>query len=258
MLLKEGHAFEYIAQAACLLPLTDYPLFADIRHHFSLRYKEELNRYKESTSTILSRLENEGPLASAAFTSLKKVKGGWDTDLLTTKETSHVLQLLFYTGDIQIVNRIGATRYFARTADVIPHSIRHQENDMSMDERAQQLLVKYARAYRLFSSDDPRYGWQRLTASQRKQFHQRNIDSNLFTSVTIEGVKRPYAILTNDLDSLLSHSRELEPSIQFLSPLDPFLWRRERIEDLYSFVYRWEIYTPASKRKIGPYGMPIL
>lgn len=72
LLLKEGHAFEYIAQAACLLPLTDYPLFADIRHHFSLRYKEELHRYKESTSTILSRLENEGPLASAAFTSLKK------------------------------------------------------------------------------------------------------------------------------------------------------------------------------------------
>lgn len=257
-LLQNGQAVEYMAQAACLLPIDDYPLFADIRTSFALQLQQDLDRYKESTSTILSRLENEGPLASTAFTSVKKVRGGWDTDAMTTKETSHVLQLLFYTGDIQVVKRIGATRFFARTADVIPQSLRIQENDMSKQERTNLLIMKYARAYRLFSSDDPRYGWQKLGAARRKELHKNAIDTHAFTPVSIEGVKRPYAVLTSDVDYLLNCSEEPIESIEFLSPLDPLLWSRERIEDLYSFIYRWEIYTPASKRKIGPYGMPIL
>lgn len=36
------------------------------------------------------------------------------------------------------------------------------------------------------------------------------------------------------------------------------LWSRKRLEDLFHFEYRWEIYTPAVKRKYGYYAMPIL
>lgn len=46
--------------------------------------------------------------------------------------------------------------------------------------------------------------------------------------------------------------------IRFLPPLDNLLWRRSRIADLFSFEYKWEIYTPAVKRTYGYYAMPIL
>ena len=33
---------------------------------------------------------------------------------------------------------------------------------------------------------------------------------------------------------------------------------RRRLRDLFDFCYIWEAYTPAAKRQVGPYGMPVL
>jgi uncharacterized protein YcaQ len=44
----------------------------------------------------------------------------------------------------------------------------------------------------------------------------------------------------------------------FLAPLDPFMWDRSALEPLYDFTYRWEVYTPAAKRRWGYYVLPIL
>lgn len=256
--LSDGEAFEYYAQAACLLPITDYPLFADVRQQFTNKLSKELFHLSDVINVILSRLANEGPLPSSAFTSTKRVQGGWDTNTPTTKESSHALQLLFYTGRIQVVQRKGSLRFFARTEDSIPNDLLLEEQFSSPGERTTELQLKYARAYRLFSHDDPRYGWQKHPAQRRKQLHQQAVERNQFTEVLIEGIKRPYTILTEDIDMLLSAENDQPTGIEFLSPLDPLLWRRERLMDVYNFYYRWEIYVPESKRTVGPYGMPIL
>ncbi|PLR78331.1 hypothetical protein CU633_05850 [Bacillus sp. V3-13] len=40
--------------------------------------------------------------------------------------------------------------------------------------------------------------------------------------------------------------------------MDNLLWRRPRLEHLFDFSYKWEIYFPQSKRQYGYYVMPIL
>jgi uncharacterized protein YcaQ len=46
--------------------------------------------------------------------------------------------------------------------------------------------------------------------------------------------------------------------VRFLAPFDPVVWDRRRFSHLWGWEYRFEAYTPASKRVLGYYAMPLL
>jgi len=46
--------------------------------------------------------------------------------------------------------------------------------------------------------------------------------------------------------------------VRFLAPFDPLVHDRDRFEKLWGWTYRFEAYTPAAKRKLGYYAMPLL
>lgn len=46
--------------------------------------------------------------------------------------------------------------------------------------------------------------------------------------------------------------------VRLLAPFDPLVHDRARFELLWGWVYRFEAYTPAPKRKLGYYAMPLL
>jgi uncharacterized protein len=47
-------------------------------------------------------------------------------------------------------------------------------------------------------------------------------------------------------------------AVRLLTPFDPVVWDRDRFELLWGWVYRFEAYTPAPKRKLGYYALPLL
>jgi uncharacterized protein len=52
--------------------------------------------------------------------------------------------------------------------------------------------------------------------------------------------------------------READAVVRLLAPFDPVVWDRRRFELLWGWPYRFEAYTPASKRKHGYYALPML
>lgn len=46
--------------------------------------------------------------------------------------------------------------------------------------------------------------------------------------------------------------------VRLLAPFDPVVWDRRRFEILWGWTYRFEAYTPVSKRKLGYYALPLL
>jgi hypothetical protein len=47
-------------------------------------------------------------------------------------------------------------------------------------------------------------------------------------------------------------------AVRLLAPFDPVVWDRRRFETLWGWRYRFEAYTPAPKRQLGYYALPLL
>jgi hypothetical protein len=47
-------------------------------------------------------------------------------------------------------------------------------------------------------------------------------------------------------------------AVRLLAPFDPVVWDRRRFELFWGWAYRFEAYTPASKRRLGYYALPML
>ena len=51
---------------------------------------------------------------------------------------------------------------------------------------------------------------------------------------------------------------ESADTVRLLAPFDPIVWDRRRFELLWDWPYRFEAYTPVSKRRWGYYALPLL
>jgi uncharacterized protein YcaQ len=49
-----------------------------------------------------------------------------------------------------------------------------------------------------------------------------------------------------------------QDAARLLAPFDPVVWDRRRFEILWGWAYRFEAYTPAPKRRLGYYALPLL
>jgi uncharacterized protein len=49
-----------------------------------------------------------------------------------------------------------------------------------------------------------------------------------------------------------------DEDVRLLTPFDPIVWDRRRFEIFWGWAYRFEAYTPAPKRKLGYYALPLL
>lgn len=266
-LLQERKVFEYFANAACVIPMADYPIFEPTRAGMRERTAAAVEALRPVVDQVLDRLRAEGPLPAKAFESEERVHGYWDNDRAKTKATSHALNLLMDAAHIRIVGREGNQRLFDVTERSVPAELLALAGSLGEVEAGRLMTHKYMRAYRVFEPSDARFGWQRLKAAERRAIMEQSVAAGVITALAIEDLDRPYYMLSSDLDRLIDHQRQIDGAgdqadddapITFLPPLDNLLWSRKRLEDLFGFEYRWEIYTPAVKRKYGYYAMPIL
>jgi len=104
-------------------------------------------------------------------------------------------------------------------------------------------------------------------AAIRAELRRDLVDRGELFAAVVEGMRGERYVVADELPLLAQAEREvaagappgdLAPTCSFLAPLDPLLWDRGALEPLYGFDYRWEVYTPAAKRRWGYYVLPIL
>ena len=267
-LYPEKKVFEYWAQARCILPLEDWEVFEWRRERWSLEktiegmmvnsrsdtYQHEV---LEAIEYIRMKLAQEGSLPTRALDTGKKVRGNWG---FTAKASSQAMEHLWWAGEIVVSERRNEERHYALAAHWLPKT-RSKKKAKDHITMLREKLVKFIRAYGVVDASDPRLGWRNWPVGERKAELEALLGGGVITPLEVQGLqgKRRY-YLWSELAEMLEgiSAAKVSPQVWFLPPLDNLLWRRERIVDLFGFDYKWEIYVPETKRKYGPYILPIL
>jgi len=164
--------------------------------------------------------------------------------------TTHLLDGMHYRGLLRVQRREQGQRIYA--------SVDHEPDLRSNQEKAKALLELVLAKYAPLPSrtlsqlcNHLRYGAPHLTAElKRAQIAARKTLPN----VDIDGVTWFWP----EGEDPKSNRFQLDEEARLLAPFDPIVWDRHRFELFWGWAYRFEAYTPAAKRKLGYYALPLL
>jgi uncharacterized protein YcaQ len=178
----------------------------------------------------------------------------------SSNASTQLLDGMHYRGLLRVARREGGVRLYAarphwqaRPASIDPAQQRARMDalvDLAVAQYAPLpgptlgLLVSYLRAAApQWEADRPRA----LKQAQARLAHAR-----------VDGVDWYWPAGENP--TARKHRRHAEDSdtLRLLAPFDPIVWDRRRFELLWGWAYRFEAYTPAAKRQLGYYALPML
>lgn len=245
----EKSVFEYWAHALAYIPTRDYRHFvAAMRAH-----REKPSAWfggvtGAELATMLRRIRRDGPLSIRDIDdeALVDKTHPW----ASRKPSKRVLQHGFYGGQLAISARTGMVKTYEL-------SDRHfgwppRPRIATEAQTLEYLLDRALRAQGAVSLDSACY----MDAPRKKPMAEliaARVRRGRLVPVSIDGLKPHWATpeaLAEDLTGT--------DLVHILSPFDPLVIQRSRLEQLFGHVHRFEAYVPAAKRKFGYFALPVL
>jgi uncharacterized protein YcaQ len=254
MAYRDRELFEYWGHEAALLPVALHPLMrwrmkraeamVDRWGHIHKVVREAPGLIEH----VLDVVRDKGPVTArdiAQEEMRSKDNWGWNWSREKT-----VLEYLFYAGLVSAADRRNFERVYDLTDRVIPRAI--LDLPTPADEEAhRELLMIAAHSCGVGTAADLADYFRLPVPTARPRIAELVEDGRL-EQVEVQGWHVPAYVVPGTPVPRRAHARAL------LVPFDPLIWERDRIERLFRFHYRIEIYVPAHKRTHGYYVLPFL
>ena len=174
-----------------------------------------------------------------------------------------VLEQLYSDGELVIHHKQGARKFYDLARNHIPAELLDAPDPLPDDfaHLKWRLLRRISAVGLLWNR--PSDAWLNiwgLKSPERNRAFEELLEEGKILEIRVEGIKNRLYCNAEDLPLVerVLGEEAYKARCEFLAPLDCFLWDRKLINELFGFDYRWEIYTPAAKRKYGFYELPVL
>jgi len=215
-----------------------------------------LTEQRVVADAVLERLAADGPLSTAAFAEHAHAIDWW---WAPTRASRAVMEALFVIGRIGIARRDGNRRYYDLMERLVPPELLTLAE--SEEEAMTHRLLSRFRAVGLTTpvgtQSEVMYGAG--TARERVERTERLVDAGRLVPVSVDGLKGPRYLVAEDLPTLNASAQAGgDVDVALIAPLDPIVWDRRMLRELWGFDYLWEVYVPEKKRRWGYYVLPLL
>ncbi|GHE14413.1 winged helix-turn-helix domain-containing protein [Klenkia taihuensis] len=244
--------FEFWAHEASYLPVRLQPFLrwrmaAAEQHAWGsmLRVQRERPDY---VAALLERVRDAGPLKASELGEQRPSTPG---QMWNWHPGKAALEYLFYVGALTARSRTaGFERVYDLTERVLPPAVVAAPTPARPDA-VRELVRTASRALGVATEMDLR-DYFRLPVADARTAVAELAEAGQLLPVEVEGWDR-----LAWLDPAARRPRGARARA-LLSPFDSLVWERPRVERLFGFRYRLEIYTPAAQRVHGYYVLPFL
>jgi uncharacterized protein YcaQ len=265
---RKRELFEYWGHAACLLPISLYPL---MRYRMHPEETRTFVRSKRGTyvAQVYSDVAERGPIAASELSNPGKRSGNW----WSWGAGKAAIEYLYDSGLVAIAGRRGFERLYDLAERVIPPTALAAPAP-PREESMKQLICLAAKACGVGTFGDitgyfKTDGWHDRVATE--PWWERKKGTNLGRAKPV--AKRLVAELVEEGRLLPAHvdgwtePAYLAPGVRvpravharaLVTPFDSLVWDRKRIDRLFGMKYTIELYTPEPKRVYGYYVFPFL
>jgi uncharacterized protein YcaQ len=244
-----GELFEYWGHEASLIPSRDHALWR-WRMNGTLNW-DRLERMRqdhpEYLEEVMAQVRERGPLRTAELHDPGERDG---TSMWGWSKGKEALEALFMEGKVSTASRRNFVRMYDLSERVIPDE-HYEAADVDRDEAQSKLLLHAARSMGMATAADLA-DYPRIKMPEARPLIERLAAGGDLVEVEVEGWNRPAYLHPEAVLPRQVTGRAL------LSPFDSLIWFRDRVERLWDFHYRIEIYVPEPKRVYGYYVLPFL
>ena len=254
--LKKREIFEHFTHDASVLPMQFLPMW---QRQFA-RWAERISGAgwwkgmpdAEGRAEIKARIEREGPLSTHAFDT--KVEG--KREMWSRPPHKLALDYMWYAGELATCHRENFTKFYDLGERVFPKALR--EVEMAEDAQLDWLCHAALRRMGFGSAGEIQRFWDAMSAREVKGW----LESARGGLVPVEIENADGSVTPGwappDIEVRLAALDKPTARLRILNPFDPAIRDRNRLERLFGFDYRVEMFVPAAQRKWGYYVYPLL
>ncbi len=267
LLWEDRRLFEYWAHAASIVLTEHYPIHQGFMRTYASGdrvYEKRMRGWVAENESfkryILAELGKGKPLATGELEDRADVP--WQSDGWSQgRNTDRMLDYLWTSGQIMVAGRAGITRKWTLTDHHLPELAKIVKlTDEEICRQAAQIAFKAlgVGTIKQIKKHFIRKRYIQLPQMMKKLSQEKRI-LPILVKDDRESWKEGYYIHADDLPLLdRLEQGEWAGRLTLLSPFDNLICDRDRTEQMWGFRFRIEIYVPKSKRRYGPYVLPIL